>query len=472
MLVVSIELLHGTFRGDPDGTANTGLLPRGEWPPSPSRLFAALVAADGTRNRCTVTDGSELAWFEKLPPPTIFADTKVHHQKLNPRFVVEHGSKGSSHLEYVGKKGTIVRPGIRVAPCSPHIIYSWNTVSATPSILHALQRRAARIGYFGASDSPVRMRVRNSMPDVNIPSSAFVPDDNGDTLISVSMPGDLELLDRRFDLWREHGANVGRNQFPRLRHRVRYRKPAILAQSSGHGEVVAWLRIDTAVSGRRISLMTDLFKKSVLSHYQRLYGEPPAVLHGHGFGAKGYDLARYLALPDVNYPRSRGRIHGLALWMPPKSDSGIRQRTRDASLAVSRLKGRLINVSVYPTVDMQRPIAAHPDRWRGPSRFWVTAFPAIHERRTPLTLAEITRWCRHAGLPKPVDFRESRTPLITGAVDLSPPEVNRPNRPPLPYSHIALNLCEKVSGPVVIGSGRQRGFGLCAPLTAKQFLQS
>ena len=52
MLAFSVELLHGTFRGDADGTANTGRLTHGEWPPAPSRLFAALVAADGTRERC------------------------------------------------------------------------------------------------------------------------------------------------------------------------------------------------------------------------------------------------------------------------------------------------------------------------------------------------------------------------------------------------------------------------------------
>ena len=45
MLAVSVEFLHGTFRGDPDGTANTGRLTLGEWPPAPFRLFAALVAA-------------------------------------------------------------------------------------------------------------------------------------------------------------------------------------------------------------------------------------------------------------------------------------------------------------------------------------------------------------------------------------------------------------------------------------------
>ena len=48
VLAIEVELLHGTFRGDPDGTANTGGLTRGEWPPAPARLFSAMVAADGT----------------------------------------------------------------------------------------------------------------------------------------------------------------------------------------------------------------------------------------------------------------------------------------------------------------------------------------------------------------------------------------------------------------------------------------
>ena len=73
MLAVSVEFLHGTFRGDPEGTANTGRLTLGEWPPAPFRLFAAPVAADGTRERCTVTDGAELEWFEQLPPPVTHA---------------------------------------------------------------------------------------------------------------------------------------------------------------------------------------------------------------------------------------------------------------------------------------------------------------------------------------------------------------------------------------------------------------
>ena len=53
---------------------------------------------------------------------------------------------------------------------------------------------------------------------------------------------------------------------------------------------------------------------------------------------------------------------------------------------------------------------------------------------------------------------------MTGAADLAPVEVNRPGRPGLPYSHVDLQFAEPITGPVVIGGGRQRGFGLCVPM--------
>ena len=474
MLAISVELLHGTFRGDPDGTANTGRLTRGEWPPSPARLFAALVAADGTREKCRVTDGTELAWFERLPPPVIYADSRPLHQKLKPRYVVEHRSRFvivkrrntvnlRVHQEYIGRVGTAIRAGVRVAPRCPHIVYSWNVEPPAQSTLDALRRRAARIGYLGASDSTVRVRVTTCAPPSAGGNDTFIPDEQGDAVIDVTAPGDLQVLDRMYDAWCKRGASVSRLQFPALRHGCGYRSP-LLAQPIDRGEVVAWLRLGAAVSGRRISVVAALFKQAILSHYQRIHGRPPAVLHGHGFKGTGYEIARYLALPDVGYRWSRGRIHGLALWVPAGCESIVLQMARDAAFAVRRLTGQGIDVSVAPRGDDSRPFAACPDRWLRPSRGWVTALPAIHERRHPLDLAELARWCRHAGLPDPVSFRSARTPLVAGAVDLAPVEVNRPNRPALPYSHVELWFNHAVPGPVVIGSGRQRGFGLCIPV--------
>ena len=465
MLAISVELLHGTFRGDPDGTASTGRQARGEWPPSPARVFAALVAADGTRQECRVTDGAELTWLEQLAPPVIYTDADRWEQRLEPRYVVRHegSASKSAHQEYVGRSGALHRSGVRITPRDPRVVYAWNVESPGHVILGALRRRAARVGYLGASDSPVRMCVTTRMPPHADRKRAFIPDPQGDTVINVTRRGHLDVLDRMYDEWRERGAAVNRQQFPALAHGVPYRSPGE-AERIDRGIVVAWLRLGSAVSGRRISTATALFKKAILSCHESIHGEPPPVLHGHGYSAKGYEIARYLALPDVGSRWSRGRIHGLALWMPPGCDEVVRRTARDAAFAISRLTGHGLDVSVAPRDDEKRPFAANPARWEQKSRRWTTAVPAIHERRRALDLAEVVRWCRHAGLPEPVAFRSARTPLAVGALDLAPVEVNRPGRPALPYSHVELLFDRPVAGPVVIGSGRQRGFGLCVPV--------
>ena len=465
MLAIKVEFLHGTFRGDPDGAAVTGRLARGEWPPSPARLFAAFVASDGTRQASRVTDGRELVWLERLPPPAIHAERDPWHQTLEPRFVVaqDGGPAKATHHEYVARKGALHRPGFRVVPRHPSVLYRWDTETPEEDMLASLRRRAARVGYLGTSDSPVRVRVATKMP-CGAPGEVFVPDPEGDMSIGVPQEGDVQSLDRMYDAWRERGASMTRSQFPALLHRATYRSPGGRDETD-RGEVVAWLRLRPSVSGRRISALTALFKEAVLDRHQRLHGEPPAILHGHGFTGPGYDLARYLALPDVGSPHSQGRIHGLALWLPPGSDRRERRQARDAAWAIDTLVGRGIEVSVEPRHgDERRPWAANPRRWQGPSATWVTAFPVIHERRGVPGLSEAARWCRHAGLPAPVAFRSVRTPLLPGAVDLAPVEVNRPGRPALPYSHAEFRFAEPITGPVVVGAGRQRGFGLCVPV--------
>ena len=461
MFIISVELLHGTFRGDPDGTANTGRLARGEWPPSPARLFAAMVAADGTRDQTRVTDGSELLWLEALPAPTIHACPDAWHQTQQPRFVALSERASRTHQEYVARSGALHRPGVRVAPRDPRVVYRWER-RPSPETFESIRLRAARVGYLGASDSPVRLRVGTELP-ADRPADVFTPDPDGEATLNVTRPGDTDLLDRMFDAWRVRGPSVARSQFPALTHSARYRAPGSEIQADA-GQVVAWLHVRPAVSGRRVSALTSLFKDAVLSHHQRIHGEPPSVLHGHGFEGTGFDLARYLALPDVGFPRSRGRIHGLALWLPPNTDEVTRAKARDAALAVHVLRGPGVEVGVFPREDEPRPWAAHPARWLRQSRAWATAFPVVHERRGKVRLAEVARWCRHAGLPEPVWFHRSRSPLVRGGVDLMPVEVNRPDRPALPYSHVGIRFEEPVPGPVVLGAGRQRGLGLCVPV--------
>ncbi|MXY51649.1 MAG: type I-U CRISPR-associated protein Cas5/Cas6, partial [Gammaproteobacteria bacterium] len=265
MFAISVEFLFGTYRGDPDGTANMGRQQPGEWPPAPSRLFSALVAADGTRDACHVTDGRELCWFERLPAPRVHADARVNHQPLHTRYVVKHasgqgiGAAGRAkwaQKEYVARGAAPVRPGTRVSVRDPRVVYRWEVAPPPAEILASLRRRAARVGYLGAADSPVRLRVGEE-PAGRLPA-AWEPDENGDIVLGVPQPGDVGVLDRMHDQWRQRGASVARLQFPALHRQTRYRSPGHRGSERSGGEVVAWLRLAEPVAGRRIGVLTGL----------------------------------------------------------------------------------------------------------------------------------------------------------------------------------------------------------------------
>lgn len=473
MLAITVELLLGTYRADPAGLAHTGRLQRGEWPPAPLRLLAALVAADGTRDRCRHTTGEELAFLEAAPPPVIYASgfAEVHHEPLLSRFVVaQTGSavKGKGHQEYQGRAGAEVRPGVRVAPRSPVVTFVWE-VEPSDEVLAGLRARAARVGYLGTSDSPVSVTIGREV-QTDPPGVAFEPHADGDLTVGVPRPGVVAAMDAHYDRWVDEGPSVHRSQSPGLRRLARYRSPEGPALEEPLPAVL-WLRLDRPISGRRIGAATGAFKAAVLDHYQRTVGEPPPILHGHvAPSAEGYSLACFLALPDVGHTHAKGLIHGLALMLPAGTDGAVLSGCHAALHNLTELHGPGFTCGVALWSGELRPRAASPERWlgRNATRF-ATAFPALHERRgVEVTVEEVGRWCRHAGLPTPVAVRSARRPLVAGGVDLVPTEVNRPGRPPHPYSHIELEFAEPLDGLVVVGAGRQRGFGLCAPVNGSR----
>ena len=467
MLAIKVEFLHGTYRADPDGGAVTGRAEMGEWPPSVARLLAAFVAADGMGEDCRVTDGTELEFLEGLGAPVIHAEPNPLHQRLHPRYVVLASKKSATHQEYPARQGALVRPGVRVALRHAVVVYAWDDAEPADS-LDALQLRAARIGYLGCADSPVRVRVATDIEEASVSAlHAFRPRATGTRMVSVPRPGHhLAVLEAAYHAWQEHGPGVARQQFPALRNLVAYAGPDDVVDENEAGQIVAWLRLKQGVSGRRIGDVTAALRAAVMSKYQRLYGDPlPRELHGHGFKGTGFEIARYLALPDAGFDYSDGRIHGAAVWLPRDSDEATVDRARAAARSVEVLQTSSMSVGVAPWVGESRLTAATPRRWRERSKTWVTAVPAIHERFGKLDLSELRRWCRHAGLPEPISFRSARVPLVKGALTLHPNEVQRPgaHAPDAikPYSHVEVRFAETVRGPVVIGGGRSRGFGLC-----------
>ena len=463
MLVFSVELLHGTYRADPDGSAPTGRQNHAEWPPSPARLLAALIAADGTRDRCRRTTGRELNLLAAADPPIIHADPDVHHQALQERYVAGQERTKGQQQEYLARKGVLVRPGVRAVPRNPVVRFVYG-IEIDDVDLAALEYRSARVGYLGCADSPVKVTVtRNSgLAFENDSGIAWFPDEGGDEIVNIHARGDVERWIAAFDAWSEHGAT--RTQTRRHQPRARYRHPDDPSPNPDSGRVAAWLRFQRPLAGRRAVLVAHGLKQAALARYQQRYGESPAWLHGHVTSSIEYQLARFLALPNVGHRHSDGRIFGGAVWVPGGVDE---TEARNLANALYSVESLLLADGIKIAIDRSRGgggWTTRRSRWTRPAQRWVTVLPAVNDRHGRIDSKAIVRWCEQAGLPDPIGYRISRKPLVPGGVDLHPSETRRPGHAQTrPYAHIGLAFEEPVRGPVVVGAARSYGLGLCAP---------
>ena len=462
MIVFDVELLHGTYRADPDGSAATGGHARGEWPPAPSRLLAALMSA-GPRFQSENGSGFEdLETLAAAQPPVIVADSgsAVHHQRLLQRYVASQKRSNAQHQEYPARVGTPVRPGVRAVPRSPRVRFVYD-LDIDDDTLNDLQWRAARVGYLGCADSPVNMRVARPADALPEDAAAWRPEDAEDSEpVNVHEAGDVARWAAAHEAWRTQGAT--RRQMLRHQPKAMYRPPHSPRPDPTAGRMLAWLSFASPAQGRKAVLVAHAVKQAAIAHHDRVHGSVPGWVHGHIETEEDYQIARFLPLPFAGHRHADGRIHGAAVWIPP---GVLPQQARSFAQTLHMITDLRLADGTDIAVDRsRRSWTTNPRRWRGPAKTWTTVLPAVNDRYDPINAEAVNRWCTQAGLPPVRSCRISRSPLVAGAVDLHPSETARPGRSQRrPYAHVSLTFDMPVQGPVAIGAARSYGLGLCAP---------
>ena len=203
-LCISIRFLDGAFHGRADQGEP-------EWPPSPLRLYQAIVAASAARwneRRGLRHAEPALQWFEQLPPPVIAAPPVREAQGYRlyvPDNVgdlvgksLSRGGEGSI-ADYRTEKA--VRP--LTVPDETAVHYVWNLADApigfmeNGEVLFAAVRSITHVGW-GVDMVVADAAVLDEADAAKLPGTHWLPVKDGTgTSLRTPRAGTLEDLNRR-----------------------------------------------------------------------------------------------------------------------------------------------------------------------------------------------------------------------------------------------------------------------------------
>jgi CRISPR-associated protein Csb2 len=465
VLTLRCTLLGATFEGgEPDN-------PRlAEWPPSWMRLFSALVsvADEGP-------DDELLRALERSDPPEIYA-TAALRPGARSAFVPTNSTGPTKHTTLIARTNS-ERGWARAIPRSREVWYRFPALDLRPEERDRLRELCHRIPYFGRSTSPVLVELVDDEPpsaDRLLPATA-VTDRRAfayAATVRCPFPGSLDALRAAHrakyleggsgDPWEIGvGVDYGVERSVEIPEEViagPYRTMVVLSLEGR--------RLD----GRHAARVTYAFRQALLARADRHI----PTLHGHHDG----DVVQcaVLALPFVDADHADGHLLGVAVAIPelPVDDlavvDGALPRPGEVLDVTSGPLG-LLHFRRIAALDASRSSwGLQPQRWIGPARSWITALPMVFDRflkRDSDIEAEVRRAVINSHLPKPRAMWVSRRPLLRGAPDLAPTDTIRRQTDTAikPYRHVALRFRHPVDGPVVVGSMRHYGLGLCAPIT-------
>jgi CRISPR-associated protein Csb2 len=443
-----------------------------EWPPHPSRLFSALVAAWGD-------GGAEeelkpaLEWFEESASPMIYAGA-CSHRKVVDTFVPVNDS---ARLPEDRPRKPRRFPSATVFP--PDVYFVWND---GPSELQtrALDGILKRTSSLGHSASLISIEMTTQIPKENL--DVWLPDADDGKRLRVAHPGRLNELVRRYERFQENPNKIHR---PSLGRTALYAKQGVLHPDPPQGifDRMIILRRD---AGPRTSLRSTLsITASLRRQMLKLSPQPiPEYLSGHAPGSTPENPLRsenpHLALVPLAFGgrRGTGELLGIASLLP-------RTLSREEQSVCWSILGRIREldmpwgkwtVSIADAEEDRRTLL--PETWTRSCRTWSTITPFVFDRFPSEPYGEeAERIVREAlvrtGLPEPPELGLHYNPWHVGVPKASafPAAPSRTGKPQRYHCHVRARFDRSVTGPIAVCAGRYYGYGLFRPLLEREEIE-
>ena len=489
-LLIAVRFHEGRYHGQADRFDDED-----GWPPSPGRLFQALVAGAARGANLQPEDRRALEWLERLDPPRIAAPA-VRRGRAVRRFVP------NNDLDSVGgdpaRVGEI-RVGKQWRPCffdpDVPVLFVWNFDSGAAdatricSIATRLYQLGRGIDMAWASgqvfDEDEAESALASHPGV-------LRTPGGAGMTATPHPGTLASLVQRFQRKRERLATVGAGRKSR---QLFTQPPRASFAHTGYDAPARCLHFELRTSERGFAPQTLASAAPLLAGFRdaatrRLRDALPErtdlferLIVGRGAGPR--DLAqrvRLVPVPSIGTEHTDPSIRRIMVAVP--ADCPIRiddLRWAFAGLpACDPQTGESWNGHLVSTEDarMANRFAARARVFRSITPVALSRAPrrrieladsksaderAREERRAA---GSVVQALRHAGVrARPTDIRVQREPFQRRGVRADLFEAgSRFSKHAL--WHVQLHFREIVPGPMVIGDGRFYGLGLMEPVTS------
>ena len=244
------------------------------------------------------------------------------------------------------------------------------------------------------------------------------------------------------------------------------------------------------IKGKRVSLPATLKLTAALRGL--LMKEcpeqpPPEWFSGHrpnGTPTADPHLA-LTPLPFVGAEHADGRIMGLALVLPTGLDQQeaghcLEPFLRDSATGLPRehplFDGQWFECAIELETRERPPRNLDPDTWTRESCVWASVTPVVLNRhfdgkdKWERAAESVKDMCGHIGLPRPREVLLHPVSLVEGVPHAReyPQLVRKNGGGRRSHNHAVIVFDEPVRGPVIVGAGRFRGYGLCRPMNEKE----
>ena len=471
MLALAVRYLTGKAVATAVGNRSEA-----EWPPHPSRIYMALVAA--LYEGCASPDPAErraLDWLETQGPPQLRVPLAFRREAVTV-FVPVNDS--SSPLSSDGKKTAqpiaahLPIGRVRQARQFPSVALDeevvrliWPQAELPAELREPLALVCARVTYVGHSSSLVHVAIDPSPPAPNL-----MPGVRGTThRLRVAGPGTLADLDAVF--------LAGRRPAPGLF--AAYGPPEEATRSVRGTFFSPEVVVLRKTGGDGLALQTTLRAAGAIRAALMCWSPqpPPELISGHNPSGGRSETPHLAILPlaDVGHAHADGHLLGFGLALPRGCDDQARAALDEALGRWFADGGELVSPPLRwrfaPEEREVPPIALRPGTWTRPARRFATVTPMVLDRypkRGGDAERSVAVSCERAGLPPPREIVIATTTLHEGVPGSRgfPAFRTRADRPARPHRHVVLTFDESVEGPLLLGAGRYLGLGMFRALDA------